>query len=116
MSLEKGSLLEYEPTVRQKRPVNRYKLALAAGTVIACAGFTFCDLRKTDDNSDFTCAQVPVLAPQQNVALWEDLGDLIESEKFINRSIEWLSGAVQIQCVGPLKLTSRKAWNLRASV
>ncbi|KAH8093807.1 carboxypeptidase S [Cristinia sonorae] len=42
------------------------------------------------------CPQPPALTPSVHADLWQDLGSSLQTEEFVNRSVDWLAGAVRI--------------------
>ena len=46
--------------------------------------------------AEHLCSQVEVIYPQKNAALWKDLQDLIGTDAFAGKAVDWLAGAVKV--------------------
>ncbi|KIY66589.1 carboxypeptidase S [Cylindrobasidium torrendii FP15055 ss-10] len=47
-------------------------------------------------SSNSLCAQVDALYPTKNTGLWDEVGDIVGTETFKSKAIEWLAGAVRV--------------------
>ena len=45
------------------------------------------------------CAQATAITPKKHVLIWESLLKEATTEEYKEKAVEWLSGAIQIECV-----------------
>ncbi|KAI0793902.1 carboxypeptidase S [Fomes fomentarius] len=85
------------------RPVKALLLGLAAWAFLNAVGLTpipgcihdALSGTSSDDAKD-QCAQASPIVPEQNVELWNSLGETFGTDRFQARAVEWLGGAVRV--------------------
>jgi len=106
------------PTSTRSHPGPSFK-AQRGSKLLRLAGCTillfFCGLYATQfSTSDFgpqgvsfllydadadLCPQVDMLFPEVNGELWKTIGQDMRTEEFKNQAVDWLAGAVRVECV-----------------
>ncbi len=85
------------------RPVKALLLGLAAWAFLNAVGLTpipscihdALSGTSSEDAKD-QCAQASPIVPEQNVELWNLLGETFGTDSFQARAVEWLGGAVRV--------------------
>ncbi len=111
-SMKEASLPQPVHVAPSSKPVSRRRALYALLLAIPCFLFVYaspkinlpsCRLGSRKSNKAEMCLQVGAVYPEKNAELYNEMSNVIGTERFKDKAIDWLAGAVRVPYVYRLR-------------